>query len=1418
MVLAITLVFSRAEAQRGKIIRPASTNILDPNADGFISKTSSGFSTDGDYLDEFELPMFGIPKLEGDVAGDNIGKVCGITDLIPDPRGFSVYAVRDGSDNLIFRFRVGDDNPSVEAWTILLDTDGNIGADDPNATAGNPGFEIDITLIKRNNSGVLIYDLDGRDDCPSPTLFYAIDSHFQISIADEVSCGDPDYFYDFYVPFAEVAAAFGIDINTGMRYVAVTNVSATCAMNGNVSDISGIDNNDPKYSGCETCAFVDLVNNQCLTPIVDLCTTCPGFEKDKVSAPIIDEPIRAGQTVVTGATIEEDIFIRLQVFTNTAPDGSTPAWGTTPREEIGVYATGTLWSVNLTNPLLDLDKIVAIAQKDEFTLPCGANDDNSSSTSVTVVSPNNPPVASDQTITVAEDGSVAIGLSGTDPENDPLTYTILDIPLNGALHGSPPNVNYTPAADFTGSDSFTFHVNDGIFSSSVPGMVSITVTPVNDDPQAYDLSVTTTEDTGVQTTLTASDVDGDVLAFSVVVPPEHGVLSGTAPALTYTPDADFFGQDLFVFRVNDGTVNSNEATVFITINADATDPPVAFDQALTTTEDTPVSMLLSGMDPDFDVLAYEIVSSPTHGTLSGTPPDLAYRPAANYSGTDAFTFRVSDGGLNSAPATVAITVSPVNDKPVAFNQAVPYELDTPEPVTLTASDVDGDALTFSVFSSPTHGTLSGSPPDVIYQPDAGYTGDDIFTFLVNDGSEDSDVATVALHLAPIANVAPTAFDQTVTTPEDTPVQIVLTASDDNGDPLTYVITELPGNGTLNVSGVDVTYSSNADFSGSDSFKFKADDGVLSSLEATISITVNAVNDPPVANGQSVATNKNTPRSITLTGSDIEGSPLNFVIVGQPLHGSLTLNGATADYSPDPNYTGSDHFSFVANDGLLNSFPADVAVLVNAVGSSPLAQTTHVSTPEDVAVDIDLAGLVTDADSDPLTYSIVQPPGHGSIVVNNNIVTYTPDLDYASADTVKFAANDGSSDSNTGSIFIKVLPVNDPPVAEDQSLTTNEDTDVTVVLTGSDIDGDSFSYTVATNPKHGTLIGMAPGLTYRPDENFNGSDDFTFYVYDGAATSSVATISLTVSSINDPPSITPLTSLPPTREDSTLRVCLNVLDADGDAIDFGNPVNTLGGGTMVRQSAPFDFCYTFTPSPNYNGRSLWGMTVIDSKGSTGSSPADILIHPVNDPPVALNDYASVNANLLLSFDPAVNDLAIASPFTEFYDIYAADSSDLINLIDIVDGPFHGTASIAGDGRTIDYRASSFTFVGTDSIKYMVCDSGHPALCTTAVVFIQVADSDFPFKVYEGVSPNNDGLNDYMRIEGIHKYNRNLVRIFDRFNNIVWEAEGYDNESVRWDGQANRGIARSRLPDGTYYYTVFLEETRKIYSGYVILKQN
>ena len=408
--LSCLLPFS-AYSQLGKIIRPATAtaSVMDPNGDGYITQTQQScqsycnsltdpikkanclaqcptcttqcsFSTDGYYVDEFEINMFPIPQLgSGDVTNDNIGNSCGITDLIPDIKGQSVYAVHQtgpNQDNLIFRFRVGDDNPSVESWTILLDTDGLYGANDPNSTPDNPGFEIDITLIKRNNAGVYVYDIDGIDNCPSPLLSYPIDSHFQISIADLVTCGDPDYFYDFYVPFDQISSAFQISTATGLRFVAVTNVSATCAMAGQIADVSGVDNNDPAYSGCVTCAFEDLVSNQCATPLSDLCPTCPGFQKDKVYAPSIKQPLWAGQTTVSGKTnvldVEKNIFVLVEVYTfnGTSSNGViiNPSWQASPRISIGATANGANWGVDLTQatinpgPLQSFDKIKAIAK------------------------------------------------------------------------------------------------------------------------------------------------------------------------------------------------------------------------------------------------------------------------------------------------------------------------------------------------------------------------------------------------------------------------------------------------------------------------------------------------------------------------------------------------------------------------------------------------------------------------------------------------------------------------------------------------------------------------------------------------------------------------------------------------------------------------------------------------------------------------------------------------------------------------------------------------------------------------------------------------------------------------------------------------------------------------------------------------
>ena len=187
-----------------------------------------------------------------------------------------------------------------------------------------------------------------------------------------------------------------------------------------------------------------------------------------------------------------------------------------------------------------------------------------------------------------------------------------------------------------------------------------------------------------------------------------------------------------------------------------------------------------------------------------------------------------------------------------------------------------------------------------------------------------------------------------------------------------------------------------------------------------------------------------------------------------------------------------------------------------------------------------------------------------------------------------------------------------------------------------------------------------------------------------------------------------------------------------------------------------------------------------------------------------------------YNVLTNDSPIAPPDEEFYDIYAeVDSVDVLTLTSILAGPFHGTAEFYLDG-TIEYTPT-YQYMGADSIRYRVCDSGSPSLCDTAVMFIDVGPAEF--RIYEGFTPNGDETNDYWRIDGIEQepYNKNLVRVFDRFNNLVFETRNYrNNEGNSWRGESNHGLVKGSLPEGTYYYYIRLDNGR-LFSGFVLLKR-
>ncbi len=356
---------------------------------------------------------------------------------------------------------------------------------------------------------------------------------------------------------------------------------------------------------------------------------------------------------------------------------------------------------------------------------------------------NDLPFAEPGSAVTAFNTPVSITLTGTDYENDPLTFRIESGPSNGALTGTGAARTYTPNAGWTGTDTITFYAHDGSFESQRPAVFTITVNPpANQSPSADTQSVTTDEDTAKTITLTGSDPEDDPLSFHIDTGPPHGNITGTPPNVTYTPSADYNGSDNFTFYVNDGTSDSASVEISITVNP-VNDPPTADSKSADTNEDISLGITLTGSDTENDSLTFHIDSFPSHGNLTGTPPALVYTPDDDWNGDDSFTFHVNDGEYDSAAETVSITVDPQNDPPSASDSDATGLINTPLDITLSASDIDLDSLSF-VCSSPSHGILTGTGPDITYLPDPDYTGDDSFTFHVNDGTTDSNTATVTI--------------------------------------------------------------------------------------------------------------------------------------------------------------------------------------------------------------------------------------------------------------------------------------------------------------------------------------------------------------------------------------------------------------------------------------------------------------------------------------------------------------------------------------------------------------------------------------------------------------------------------------------------------------------------------------------------
>ena len=301
---------------------------------------------------------------------------------------------------------------------------------------------------------------------------------------------------------------------------------------------------------------------------------------------------------------------------------------------------------------------------DQSSVPAGGNDGytitvtNTNASTVTLGSLTDALPAG-----FAYRAGTTTGATTTDPtiSGQQLTWSSVAVPGGGSA-----SVHFGVTVSST-PGTYTNEVSaaaDGYTVAPTGPTAPVTVTPVavNHPPVAADLSVTTPQDTAVGVTLSATDADSNPLTYAVVTGPAHGTLSGTAPTLTYTPTSGYTGADSFTFKANDGTADSNVATVSITVTPVAGNhPPVAADLSVTTPQDTAVGVTLSATDADSNPLTYAVVTGPAHGTLSGTAPTLTYTPTSGYTGADSFTFKANDGTADSNVATVSITVTPVSE-------------------------------------------------------------------------------------------------------------------------------------------------------------------------------------------------------------------------------------------------------------------------------------------------------------------------------------------------------------------------------------------------------------------------------------------------------------------------------------------------------------------------------------------------------------------------------------------------------------------------------------------------------------------------------------------------------------------------------------------------------------------------------------
>jgi len=388
--------------------------------------------------------------------------------------------------------------------------------------------------------------------------------------------------------------------------------------------------------------------------------------------------------------------------------------------------------------------------------------------------------------------------------------------------------------------------------------------------------------------------------------------------------------------------------------------------------------------------------------------------------------------------------------------------------------------------------------------------------------------------AQITNSAPVTSDVFASTNEDTSINITLGGSDDDNDTLSYSVVA-SNNGTISLNGAVATYTPNANWNGTDTFTYKANDGLGDSNTSTVTVTVNAIDDAPTTSDINVSTDEDNAVEIPLEGADVDGDDLTYLITqDNTSNGSISIDGGTVTYNPNQDWFGQETFQYgVLDENENESNLSIVTITVNSVNDAPITKDISYSPTstaandgnpeiaiinEDASWSYDLTNSTTDVENDALSFLSSDSANNGSFSISGSVISYSPNTDWNGIDMFDYYANDGSLDSNVSTIILKINPVNDPPVSSNISASTNEDTSVNITLQVADVENDNLTYAIDSDVSNGTTSLSGNVVTYTPNTNWNGTDTFTYKANDGTDDSNTATVTITVNAVDDAPTI------------------------------------------------------------------------------------------------------------------------------------------------------------------------------------------------------------------------------------------------------------------------------------------------------------